>query len=277
MGFLAHIFAQPSKQTVCILSNLAIGAAVGLAAVHLLPCAGGGKKKAALTNGKKLKLVYFGIPALGEPLRLLLALGDFDWEDVKVTFPQWSELKGSSRWGQMPLLQVDGRELAQTKAIARFLAKQVSVDGGRALYPSDLVAAYEVDEFVDAFEDVRGKLVPTFSIQDQAEKESARAALLAPGTGAAAQLLAKLEAHCGTAASGCMVGSATTLADVWCFFFLNFLRCGFWDGISPDSVSAVHYPKLFAVERRVAALPKVAAYYGAKDLSKEPMYKCFQC
>jgi len=37
-----------------------------------------------LIKGKKLKLVYFGIPALGEPIRLLLHLGDFDWEDVKV-------------------------------------------------------------------------------------------------------------------------------------------------------------------------------------------------
>jgi hypothetical protein len=44
-----------------------------------------GSKKAKLVKGKKLKLVYFGIPALGEPLRLLLALGNFDWEDVKVT------------------------------------------------------------------------------------------------------------------------------------------------------------------------------------------------
>jgi hypothetical protein len=43
-----------------------------------------GDRKSKLVKGKKLKLVYFGIPALGEPIRLLLHLGDFDWEDVKV-------------------------------------------------------------------------------------------------------------------------------------------------------------------------------------------------
>jgi len=39
---------------------------------------------AALIQGKKLTLKYFGIPALGEPLRILLTLGDFNWDDVRV-------------------------------------------------------------------------------------------------------------------------------------------------------------------------------------------------
>ena len=43
-----------------------------------------------------------------------------------MTGAEWGPMKESSRWGQMPLLRVEGGlELAQTKAIARFLAKQV--------------------------------------------------------------------------------------------------------------------------------------------------------
>jgi len=34
--------------------------------------------------GKKLTLTYFPLPALGEPLRLLLELGGFDWTDNQV-------------------------------------------------------------------------------------------------------------------------------------------------------------------------------------------------
>jgi hypothetical protein len=136
------------------------------------------------------------------------------------------------------------------------------VDGSSALYPSDASLAFEVDEFVEAFEDVRGKLVPTFAIADPAEKAAARAALVAPGTGAAAVLLAKLETYCAQTKPGFMVGTATTLADLWCFFFLNFLTCGFWDGLPAASVSAAQYPKLFAVERRVAKLPKVKKSEG---------------
>jgi glutathione S-transferase len=44
----------------------------------------------------------------------------------QITGEAWGKMKESSRWGQMPMLQVEGgAELAQTKAIARFLAKQV--------------------------------------------------------------------------------------------------------------------------------------------------------
>lgn len=35
-------------------------------------------------QGKKLTLTYFPLPALGEPLRLLLELGGFDWTDNQV-------------------------------------------------------------------------------------------------------------------------------------------------------------------------------------------------
>jgi len=214
------------------------------------------------------------------------------------------------------MLQVEGGvELAQTKAIARFLAKQVrpflledryrkrmvcaqtlsvhflamlwifrlsfsiridlfrcdmrhsllsrnqlaqvAVEGYSTVYPCNAAAAFEVDEFIDAFEDVRLKLVPTFSIADAQEKEAARAALVAPGSGAVSQLLAKIEALCAQTQAGFMVGNTTTLADIWCFFFVNFLVCGFWDGLPASSVSAAQYPKLFAVVKRVASIPKV--------------------
>jgi len=44
----------------------------------------------------------------------------------QVTFADWGAKKASTRWGQMPMLQIEGgAEMAQTKAIAKFLAKQV--------------------------------------------------------------------------------------------------------------------------------------------------------
>jgi glutathione S-transferase len=134
---------------------------------------------------------------------------------------------------------------------------QVAVEGYSTVYPCNAAAAFEVDEFIDAFEDIRMKLVPTFAIADATEKAAARAALVVPGTGAVSQLLAKIEALCSKTQAGFMVGNTTTLADIWCFFFLNFLICGFWDGLPVSSVSAAQYPKLFAVVKRVASIPKV--------------------
>lgn len=43
----------------------------------------------------------------------------------QVTFADWGAKKASTRWGQMPMLQIEGgAEMAQTKAIAKFLGKQ---------------------------------------------------------------------------------------------------------------------------------------------------------
>ena len=41
--------------------------------------------------------------------------------------------------------------------------------------------AYRIDEMIDTFEDARMKIVPTFAIAGQAEKEAARAALFVEG------------------------------------------------------------------------------------------------
>ncbi len=66
---------------------------------------------------------------------------------------------------------------------------------------------------MDAFEDARAKLSPTFAIKEQTEKEFARAALFAPG-GASAEILARIEALSGDS-PGHLVGSSFTLADIW--------------------------------------------------------------
>jgi len=215
-------------------------------------------------------LKYFDLPALGEPIRLLLHLGKFEWEDQTMNSETWPAFKPQTKWGQMPVLTTpDGKELTQTKAIARFLAKQVSLDGAK-IYPEDPWAAFEVDEMIDAFEDVRAKLVPTFAIQDQAEKEAARQKLFGED-GAATQLLTKIEALAGEKH---IVGSSLNLADLWAFFFLNFLRCGFFDGIPKDYLSK--YPKLTALVASVAAVPEIKAYYDKKDATTNPLYAPFK-
>ena len=96
-------------------------------------------KKPLLTKKTKLKLKYFDIPALGEPIRLLLELGGFDWEDERVDFKSWAAIKMSTKYRQIPTLvnTADGAELAQTKAVLRYLAKLVKIDG-KKLYPADV-------------------------------------------------------------------------------------------------------------------------------------------
>eukprot|EP00614_Pseudopedinella_elastica_P020937 CAMPEP_0172616432 /NCGR_PEP_ID=MMETSP1068-20121228/64428_1 /TAXON_ID=35684 /ORGANISM="Pseudopedinella elastica, Strain CCMP716" /LENGTH=254 /DNA_ID=CAMNT_0013421859 /DNA_START=76 /DNA_END=840 /DNA_ORIENTATION=+ len=241
-----------NSTSACIAANFLIGIGVGLGLAKL------SKRRNHLKN-KKITITYFNIPALAEPLRALLVLGDYDWSDE---YPSdWPAMKPTTKWGQLPLMQIEnGEQMSQTKAMFRFLAKQVVVEGA-ALYPDDPFEAFKVDELIEAFEDVRVKIVPSFAIKDQAEKEAFRQKLFdLPGKGEGALLMAKIEKLAG--ANGHMCGDSFTAADIWCFFWVNFLRCGFFDGLSADVCSP--YPKLLAVTSKVAALPALKAHYTTK-------------
>jgi len=150
------------------------------------------------------------------------------------------------------------------------LAKLVKVDG-KPLYPEDPLQAAFVDDIVDFFSDVHGKLYATMQMTaENEEKVAKRQSLLGEG-GEVAGLLSKLEANVEAYA----VGDSITLADIFVFYYLNFLNCGFWDGLT-DRADLIFtpYPKLTAISNRVKALPKLKEYY-TKIAANEPLYNAF--
>lgn len=218
---------------------------------------------------------YFGLPALAEPIRLLLHLGKIEHVDETFGFKEWPDIKKTTKWGQVPVvIAPDGMEMTQSKAITRFLGKQVTwgrqnLFFSKKLYPCDARLAFQVDEMIDAMEDVRMKIVPTFAIKDPAEKEAARKALFADG-GDCDVLLRKLESFVG---DKFVCGNTLTIADIWYYCVLNFLRCGFFDGLPKDYLGK--YPKLQAIVSNVGSIPEVKAYYAKRNVKQEPMYSVF--
>lgn len=217
-----------------------------------------------------MELAYFGIPALGEPGRMCCALGDFEWKDDRFGFDGWGERKAATKWGQVPVLKLaDGKQIAQSKAIARYLGKLVKVDG-KPLYPEDPLAAAMVDDIMDFMSDIHTKMYTTMKLPAE-EKEAARQALVAPD-GEASALFKMLEGQIdGTFA----VGDSLTLADIFICWYPNFLQCGFWDGIAGRADLILDpYPKMKAISEKVKALPKIKEYY-TKIAADSPMYKCY--
>lgn len=205
-------------------------------------------------------LQYFPVPgAPGEICRVLLALSGDVWTDERIPGSKWGEVKPSTPYGQMPVLtSSDGKVLTQSRAIAHYLAKDVKVQG-KALYPEDKYLAYQVDEYIEALEDVRAKVTKTFAIKDQKEKEKARAALFATdGSGEVVEAFKRIEGK--IPAGGCMVGSSVTLADAWLFVVVNMFRAGWLDGV-PSEGWMEQLPKLHACIAKVAALPALKAHY----------------
>lgn len=76
------------------------------------------------------KLIYFNARGRGERIRLLFALAGVEYEDVRIEWesPEWKKLKSTIPFGQLPILEEDGKILTQSKTIARYLSKKLGKD-----------------------------------------------------------------------------------------------------------------------------------------------------
>ena len=101
----------------------------------------------------KVKLQDFDIAGLGEPIRYALAIAGVTFEDARfVNRDEFLAMKPTLRFGQVPYLEVDGKELFQSCAILRFIGRYFDA----SLYPvADAAMAVQVDAFLDQVKDMR--------------------------------------------------------------------------------------------------------------------------
>ena len=92
-------------------------------------------------SAPKIKLTYFDIEGVAEPIRLAFALAGVDFEDDRVKFPQWAELKPQTPHGTLPIMTIDdGPAIVQSQAMLRYAA---SLDKTGSLYPADKMLEVE--------------------------------------------------------------------------------------------------------------------------------------
>ncbi|CAE7194686.1 GST1 [Symbiodinium pilosum] len=203
----------------------------------------------------KLVFKYFDMAGRGEVIRLALTLGQYSFQDLRLKGDEWeAKEKKAAPYHQLPVLLIDGKPLAQTKAILRYLGK-VTAFNGRYLYPSDPLVAAKVDEIMDAFDDLWILLAPTYRIANQQQKEAARQRLFAPG-GEAAAMLEIFECTLAGSTNGYVVPQAgLSVADLMYFSFLCVVRSGFMEGLGPELLKS--YPSIMKHKELIAAIPEV--------------------
>ncbi|XP_072391075.1 glutathione S-transferase-like [Diabrotica undecimpunctata] len=75
------------------------------------------------------KVKYFNFTARGEPIRMLLSYGEIPFEDERISREDWPKIKPTTPLGQLPVLEIDGKQIPHSISICRYLASVVKLDG----------------------------------------------------------------------------------------------------------------------------------------------------
>ena len=198
------------------------------------------------------------------------------FEDVRISKDQIPALKeaGKILYGnQVPTMEVDGKVIAQTGAIARYCGKQ----GG--FYPrDDDLAAAKIDEIIDTATDITLAIGRTFGMAD-AEKMAARAVLGKETLPMYLKALEKIMTDNGSTGSsliklvfskfpilminaGFYVGSSLTIADLAMYRLVGWISGGVLDGLPTNLVDS--YPQIKANVEATKSNEKVKAYLAEK-------------
>jgi glutathione S-transferase len=205
----------------------------------------------------KLAVTYFDAPGRAEPIRIALHLAGLAFEDRRLKFPEFAELKakGAFPLGSVPVLTVDDVDFPQTAAILRYVAKL----GNTGLYPTDPYQALIVDAVLDTFNDTLSHaMTPSLLERDMTKKLEMRKALAAGPMTVAYGYAEKTLARSG----GPFVAGATmSIADLVIAAQILQIRAGHLDGIGAEHLEP--YPRLRAMADAYLADPRIVAYASA--------------
>ncbi|ESO13221.1 hypothetical protein HELRODRAFT_159857 [Helobdella robusta] len=188
------------------------------------------------------KLVYFNGRGRAETTRLLFALSEIEYEDVRISIEQWPALKPKTFAGYLPFLEVDGQVLVESMAIARFVAREGNLAGACSFEQA------QIDSILDILTNVFEKGVQMVIYAEPDDKAKLRRELVEKTFPYVLKLLEKfLQEH------QYFVNDKLSLADLH-FFSVFESATPVYDGW-PDLS-----PKLKALYDRVAATPRISEY-----------------
>ena len=195
------------------------------------------------------KLTYFNARGRGETSRLIFAQAGVDYEDNRVAGEDWVKFKPTTPYGSLPVLEVDGKMLAGSGGIARFLAERFGLAGS-----NDFENA-EIASIVDACGDLSQKLGVAHSEKDETKKAELQKEL---GEVVFPKFLGIFEKLINTndTPEGWVYGSKVTYAD---FSLYNAFE---WLMDVPNVFDK--YPGIQKMRKSVEELPKIAKWIDTR-------------
>jgi len=193
------------------------------------------------------KLSYFNITALGEPIRFLLNYGGVDFVDNRFESEEWPKIKPTTPFGQVPVLEIDGKKICQSTAISRYLAKQFGLAG------KDDWENLEIDATVDTIHDIRMKI----AAHHYENNEESKAQKLQVAKEVVPFYLERLNEQVKKN-GGYLVGGRLTWADIFFVSLLDYLNFM----AKYDIVDK--YDNLKQLREKVLAEPKIKSWVAKR-------------
>lgn len=200
------------------------------------------------------RLTYFDMDGgRAEPIRIALHAAGVDFEDIRISFPEFMETRDTLRFKCVPVLHIDGVAVTQSNAMCRYAGRLAG------LYPEDALQALYCDEALGAVEDVLHQVVRTFGLEGD-ELKAAREKLVAGWLTVFLRGLNEMLERGGDY----FADNRLTVADLKVSGLSRWLMSGELDHVPTDIVERLA-PRLVAHEKRVFADPAVLAYYESRS------------
>jgi len=200
------------------------------------------------------RLTYFDFDGgRAEPIRIAFHAAGITFEDNRLSFAEFGDMRRGTRFNSVPVLEIDGAAVTQSNAISRYVGKMAG------LYPDDNLQALYCDEAMDALEDLLHYIVRTFGLEGDKLRE-ARENLVGGWLSVYLKGLGELLSRGG---GEYFSDNRLTVADLKVCVQTRSIRSGSLDHVPKDIVQRLA-PGLVEHQQRVEDDSRVVAYYASR-------------
>ncbi|XP_072044011.1 hematopoietic prostaglandin D synthase-like [Amphiura filiformis] len=192
----------------------------------------------------KYKLIYFPVMGRAELTRLLFAQAGVEYEDHRLASDTWPTLKPTMPTGTLPVLEVDGKRIAQSQAIARYVARELKLAGDNNLEMA------QCEQVLETFVDITTDMSPMFVEKDEVKKAEMKKSIYEEKTKIKLKYIENMLAANG---GEFFVGKKCTIADLGLMNIVDRIQLVTGNDLKD-------FPKLVAHKEKVGKEPRIAAW-----------------